>query len=271
MLMKEHIFPKNGIYYRINDFEAMRQTIVFIHGLSGNSSAWEPYEQEFISKYNLLCIDLRGHGRSRKYSKEKDYAIELFINDIEELLDHLKIEKYIVVSHSFGSVISVGLIKKNQDKIKGAVFLAPAFKPKNSVSTRTVRLVSGTIAFFLRALPISEKPGERIDYSRFIPAIDWDLRRIWTDIHNTGLAIYFFCLHALYISMNDDFPNQLHLPVIIIHGKRDSIVSTRHSVRASKKITGAKLVVLPLADHMLIFNYSAEISKIMAEFLASFS
>jgi len=265
--MKEYIFPKNGIYYRLNNFEATKQTLVFIHGLSGNSSAWEPYEQRFMGDYNLLCIDLRGHGRSRKYSKEKYYAIELFINDIEELLDHLKIEKYIVVSHSFGSVISVGLIKKDQDKIKGAIFLAPAFKPKNSMYTRIVRSISCTIAFFLRCLPISEKPGKRIDYSRLIPTRDWDIRRIWIDIKNTGLAIYFFCLHALYRSMDDDFLDQLHLPVIIIHGRRDTIVSIKHSVRASKKITGAKLVVLPDADHMLIFNYFGEISKIMAEFM----
>jgi pimeloyl-ACP methyl ester carboxylesterase len=135
------------------------------------------------------------------------------------------------------------------------------------MSTRIVRFISGTIAFFLRALPVSEKHGERIDYSRFIPTSDWDMRRIFIDIRNTGLAIYFFCLHALYCSMDDDFLDQLHLPMIIIHGKRDSIVSIKHSIRASKKIVGSKLVELPNADHMLIFNYSGEISKIMAEFL----
>jgi pimeloyl-ACP methyl ester carboxylesterase len=269
--MKEYIFPKNGIYYRINDFDATRKTIVFIHGLSGNSSAWEPYEQEFMDDYNLLCIDLRGHGRSRKYSKEKDYAIELFINDIEELLDHLKIEKYIVVSHSFGSIISVGLIQRNLDRIKSAIFLAPAFESKYAVSTIIKRIMSGMIAFLLRIIPISVKPGKRIDYSRLIPTSDWDIRRIWIDIKNTGLAIYFFCLHSLYCSIDDVSLTQLHLPVLIIHGKKDSYVSLKYSIDASKDIVGSKLVVLPDADHMLIFNYSAEISKIMAEFMASIS
>jgi pimeloyl-ACP methyl ester carboxylesterase len=242
--MKEHVFPQNGIYYRINDFETTKQTIIFIHGLSGNSSAWEPYEQEFMDNYNILCIDLRGHGCSRKYSKEKDYAIEQFINDIEELLDYLKIEKYIVVSHSFGSVISVGLIKKNQDKIKGAIFLAPAFKPKNSMATRIVRFVSGTIAFFFRALPISEKHGKRIDYSCLIPTSDWDLHRIYIDIRNTGLAIYFFCLHALYRSMDDDFLDQLHLTVIIIH----TIQSFQSSIRCEhqKRSSVPNLLCLPM-------------------------
>jgi pimeloyl-ACP methyl ester carboxylesterase len=268
--MKEHVSPSTGIYYRTNEFKPDRQTLVFIHGLSGNSSAWEPYEQEFMDKYNLLCIDLRGHGCSKKYSKEKDYAIDLFINDIEELLDNLKIEKCIVASHSFGSVIAVGLIQRDPDRIKGAIFLAPAFKSKHAVSTRFMRLVSGILAFFSRALPISERPGKRIDYSRLLPTYDWDVRRIWIDVRNTGLAIYFFCLHSLYLTMDDGFFEGLHLPVLIIHGKRDSIVSIKHSVRASKKINGAKLVVLPNADHMLVFNYPKEISKIMAEFFDSF-
>lgn len=268
--MKEHVSPSTGIYYRTNKFQQDRQTLVFIHGLSGNSSAWEPYEQEFMDKYNLLCIDLRGHGCSKKYSKEKDYAIDLFINDIEELLDNLKIEKCIVASHSFGSVIAVGLIQRDPDRIKGAIFLAPAFKSKHAVSTRFMRLVSGILAFFSRALPISERPGKRIDYSRLLPTYDWDVRRIWIDVRNTGLAIYFFCLHSLYLTMDDGFFEGLHLPVLIIHGKRDSYISLQHSIKASKHIAGAKLAVLPLADHMLVLNCPTEISKIMEDFLDSF-
>ena len=266
--MKEHIFPQNDIYYRTNNFEATRQTIVFIHGLSGNSSAWEPYEKEFMNEYNLLCVDLRGHGCSRKYSKEKDYAIEFFVNDVEALLAHLQIKEYIIASHSFGSLISIGLIQSNPDKVKSAIFLAPAFKPKNSLSTKIVRLISGTIAFCLCVLPALTKPGKRIDYSRLIPTSDWNIHRIFIDIRNTGLAIYFFCLHSLYASFNDEFISQICMPVVIIHGRRDSIVPIKHSVWASDKIAGSKLVTLPLADHMLIFNYPGEISRIMAEFLA---
>jgi pimeloyl-ACP methyl ester carboxylesterase len=267
--MKEYVLPSTGIYYRINDFQKDRQTLVFIHGLSGNSSAWEPYEQEFMDKYNMLCIDLRGHGRSKKYSKKKDYAMELFVDDIEELFDHLGIKKCIIISHSFGSVIAVGLIQRDPDRIKGAIFLAPAFKSKHAVSTLSMRLVSGILSFFSRALPISERPGKRIDYSRLLPTSDWDVRRIWTDVRNTGLAIYFFCLHSLYLSMDDGFFERLHLPVLVIHGKRDSYISLQHSIKASKHIAGAQLVVLPMADHMLVLNCPTEISKIMADFFDS--
>ncbi|MDR3558084.1 MAG: alpha/beta hydrolase [Candidatus Pacebacteria bacterium] len=267
--MKENNLLKNGIYYRTNDFEASKETILFIHGLSGCSSAWEPYEREFMDKYNIVSIDLRGHGRSKKYVKESDYAIELFIEDIEAVLAHLGIEEYVVASHSFGSVISVGLILKRSAMIKGAVFLSPAFKERNSLSTKAVRCISCLSSNFLRIFPTTKDPGKDIDYSRFIPTRDWDWHRICIDIMNTGLAVYFFCLHSLYRSMSNDFFGRLELPVLIIHGKKDSIVSVSHSIKASKNIRGAKLVVLPDADHMLIFNYAKEISRIMSEFLAS--
>jgi pimeloyl-ACP methyl ester carboxylesterase len=268
--MKEYIFQPTGIYYRINEFQIHRRTIIFIHGLSGCSSAWEPYEREFMDKYNLLCIDLRGHGCSRKYPEEKDYIVELFVKDIERMVAHLQIKEFIVVSHSFGSIVSTGLIKNNPSKIKGAVFLAPVFEPKHSVRTETTLFLSGVISSLAKIFPISTKPGKRIDYSRFLPTSDWDMQRIWFDIGNTGVAIYLFCLNTLYRSMDDNFYNRLDLPVMIIHGKRDSYVSVEHSMQAAKKIPGAKFVSLPNADHMLIFNYPQEISKTMAIFFDSF-
>ena len=266
--MKEHVFPVNGIYYRTNGFDAAKPTIVFIHGLSGCSSAWEPYEREFMGRCNVVCMDLRGHGRSKKYVKESDYDIDLFIKDVEAVLAYLEIDEYIVASHSFGSAISVGLILKDPDKIKGALFLSPAFKERNSISTWAVRCVSSFASLVLRMFPAAKGPGKRIDYSRIIPTRDWDWNRIRIDIENTGLAIYFFCLHSLYRSMSDDFFSKLSLPVLIIHGQVDSIVSVSHSIEAQKKISGSKLVVIPEADHMLIFNYPTEISGSMADFIA---
>jgi pimeloyl-ACP methyl ester carboxylesterase len=139
--------------------------------------------------------------------------------------------------------------------VKSAIFLAPSFEKGKSVTTWVMRSIFAVSAFILRAMPISEKPGKRIDYSPLIPTSDWDMRRIRIDVRNTNLAIYFFCLHSLYASFNDEFISQICMPVVIIHGRRDSIVPIKHSVWASDKIAGSKLVTLPLADHMLIFNY----------------
>ena len=69
--------------------------------------------------------------------------------------------------------------------------------------------------------------------------------------------------------MSDDFLDQLNLPILIIHGKKDSYISIKYSIAAAEKIAGSKFIELSNADHMLIFNYPNEISGIMKDFFAS--
>ena len=61
------------IYYRKNKF-LKRPTIVFVQGLSGTSSGWIPYEKILGKKYNVLSLDLRGHGKSFRPKYFKDYS-----------------------------------------------------------------------------------------------------------------------------------------------------------------------------------------------------
>lgn len=39
------IGTKDKIYYRCNKFTKTRKTLVLVHGLTGSSSAWIPYEK----------------------------------------------------------------------------------------------------------------------------------------------------------------------------------------------------------------------------------
>ena len=97
--MKESFFKGDFICYRTNDFQVKRQTLIFIHGLSGSSSAWLEYENKFGSTYNILTFDLRGHGKSAKPKKYKDYEIANIVKDIGDLIEYLGIKNYILISH----------------------------------------------------------------------------------------------------------------------------------------------------------------------------
>ena len=94
--MKELFFSEKGIYYRINEFEEGKSTLVFIHGLSGSSSSWTEYEKRLESNYNILNLDLRGHGTSKRYRNFQDYKLENITEDIRDLLQYLHIDKCIL-------------------------------------------------------------------------------------------------------------------------------------------------------------------------------
>ena len=67
--------------------------ITFIHGAGGNSSIWFNQVRFFKVYFNVLLIDLRGHGKSEVSPKGTEYTFKIIIDDIINVLDHNKIEK----------------------------------------------------------------------------------------------------------------------------------------------------------------------------------
>jgi pimeloyl-ACP methyl ester carboxylesterase len=82
--------------------------VVFVHGAGGSSSIWFLQIKEFIRHFNVLLVDLRGHGKSKGIVVPKDkhyYDFEDVTRDILEVLDSLKIEKAHFVGISLGTII----------------------------------------------------------------------------------------------------------------------------------------------------------------------
>ena len=81
--------------------------VTFIHGAGGSSSIWYKQIRDFKSDYNVLLIDLRGHGKSKKpiYEKIKSYTFTAIGNEVIEVLDHLKIKATHWVGISLGTII----------------------------------------------------------------------------------------------------------------------------------------------------------------------
>lgn len=82
--------------------------MTFVHGAGGSSSIWYKQIREFQRHYNVLLLDLRGHGNSASTLKEalhKKYTFSALANDILEVLDHLKIPKSHFVGISLGTIL----------------------------------------------------------------------------------------------------------------------------------------------------------------------
>ena len=67
--------------------------VVFVHGAGGSSSIWFKQLREFRKHFNVLMIDLRGHGKSRNLAEGVKslgrYTFEDISREILEVLDHL--------------------------------------------------------------------------------------------------------------------------------------------------------------------------------------
>ncbi|MFN3590255.1 MAG: alpha/beta fold hydrolase, partial [Spirosomataceae bacterium] len=81
--------------------------VTFIHGAGGSSSIWFRQIKDFKKSFNVLLVDLRGHGRSKKidYENLKRYTFDKIGDDVMEVLDYLQIKKTHFVGISLGTII----------------------------------------------------------------------------------------------------------------------------------------------------------------------
>lgn len=267
--MQENYFEERGIYYRVNGIRQERKTLIFIHGLSGSSSAWLPYEKIFEQKYNIITLDLRGHGKSKRWRKFKDYDISKFSEDIIALLEHLQIEQSIVVSHSFGGLVALMLLKKYPEKFSRAIFLGPTYNTNRLLFSHLKQLLPalGTCIIFFLAL--FRKSGGQTDYTKYTPTGDWNMRRIYADVSNTGPRSYIFSLEHLYAFSNKEWWGTTAIPILIVHGEKDSMVPPKNAVALSKILPNAKLVLLKDANHILVLNNVPEVSDAIENFITN--
>jgi pimeloyl-ACP methyl ester carboxylesterase len=119
-MLKYFKVGENNIACRVNpgDFGAHAQSLVFLHGSGGNSSAWSEQYSVLHKAFNIAAIDLPGHGQSEG-SGERD--IFAYVLRVKEILDVLKLERPVLVGHSLGAAIALGFAVKYPQDVSAVV------------------------------------------------------------------------------------------------------------------------------------------------------
>ncbi|EAT59376.1 alpha/beta fold hydrolase [Chlorobium ferrooxidans] len=108
--------------YELDDPDA--SWVVFVHGAGGSSSIWFLQIKEFIRYFNVLLVDLRGHGRSKgmlPHKEERHYDFEDITRDIIEVLDSLNIRKAHFIGISLGTILIRNLSEIAPERVTSMV------------------------------------------------------------------------------------------------------------------------------------------------------
>jgi sigma-B regulation protein RsbQ len=94
-------------------------TLFFIHGWNLNLTYWDNQLPYFSSSYNVVVLDLAGHGKSGK--DRENWTIESFSKDIVSIIDKEQLKNVILIGHSMAGEIALEVATTIPDKIIGII------------------------------------------------------------------------------------------------------------------------------------------------------
>lgn len=112
------------LYYKSFPHKTSSEWVVFIHGAGGSSAVWYKQLKDFKKHFNLLLIDLRGHGKSAELSEavyNKEYTFTAVTQDIIEVLEVTKTPKAHFMGVSLGTIIARQLAELQPERVKSLV------------------------------------------------------------------------------------------------------------------------------------------------------
>ena len=107
-------------YYRTG---GEKPPVVFLHGITEYGLSWTRFPLFIEPTYDVVLVDLRGHGLSDK--PEKGYRAEQMAEDVYWLIRSLNLIQPVVIGHSMGASVAAALAATYPGMVSGLVLEDP--------------------------------------------------------------------------------------------------------------------------------------------------
>lgn len=101
--------------------------VVFIHGMGGSTRTWARQIEDFSNSYNLLLLDLPGHGQHSDTIIHKVDSEKLH-DGIIETMEHLNISSAHFVALSLGTIVTANFAIHHPEYVKSIILGAASLK-----------------------------------------------------------------------------------------------------------------------------------------------
>ena len=124
----QHVLQHEGarISYWINRVTGANKTLVMLHGVASNHTRWSEFVAytELKSEWNLLRLDLRGHGDSMYRGRINRHR---WVADLHAIVEKEELPSVVLLGHSLGAEIALDFTAAYPDKVAGLILIDPVF------------------------------------------------------------------------------------------------------------------------------------------------
>lgn len=104
--------------------------VLCLPGLTRNARDFDPLLPH-LSHYRVICLDARGRGRSEHAADFRTYNVVHEARDTLALLDHLGLDKAVVIGTSRGGLVAMAMATMAPERLAGVVLndVGPVIEP----------------------------------------------------------------------------------------------------------------------------------------------
>lgn len=234
--------PVNGIKIWYATF-GRGEPVIMIHGGLANSNYWGHQVRALQSRYRVIVMDSRGHGRSSRDAQA--YGYDLMALDVIALMDYLKIGKAAIVGWSDGAIIGLDIAMKHPDRVSRLFAFAANSDPSGVYDLSKNDVFNAFIARSGKEYRrLSPTPGE---YNAFVDQIKkmWETQPKWTA---ADLA-------------------KIKTPTWIVDGDRDEAIKRENTEFIAASIPNAGLLIQPQVTHFSFLQDPQQFTDDILHFL----
>jgi pimeloyl-ACP methyl ester carboxylesterase len=239
--------------------------LIFIHGFPFDKSMWKP-QVEFAATFTrVIAYDIRGFGKSQNGSRE--FSINLFADDLIQLMDLLEIPKAIICGLSMGGYIALNAVDRYKERF-AAMILADTQCVADTAEGKEKRY---------RTIELIESKGLGVFAESFVKNIFCDetlqhkkeiVERIQQVILNTAPSTVTATLKALASRWETcSTLSEISVPVLIVCGTEDKVTPYAQSEKLRSSIKNSTIKPVQNAGHMSNLEQVEEFNGYLRDFL----
>ena len=244
--------------YSINYIdEGEGEAVLLLHGWSSNLKSFLSLINQLKSKYRVLAFDYPGFGESSKL--DRSFTVDDYADVTIRFLEKLKVDKVILVGHSYGGRIIIKLNSRNKLPFiikKNVLIDSAGLKDKRNLKTQIRIYLFKTLKKLAYLLPVKQSTKEQLEAS---------LKSKFgsNDYSNAPKVLQ----ETLVKSVNEDLTYLLHnmRETLIIWGDKDKVTPMWMADTMKKSISDSGLVVLH-GGHFSYIDDPIVFSKVIASY-----
>jgi 3-oxoadipate enol-lactonase len=252
------------LYYVTLNIQHGRPPVVFLNGTSQTTVYWEPHANAFSTHFGVLRYDARAQGKSDIGSCE--ISAEIHTADLQNLLDHLNVQKTHLIGISHGAYIALRLAATTPDLVDRLVLCS-----MGKDSGAQVKLIIRSWLEILQRADLKTMAWATLPLvfgKRFLnhnhDILDKIVAAIAARNDKEALIAHFNAI-ANYAPV-ESFLKIIKCPTLVISGSDDPIVTPQDARQLAAKCRG-RHEIFPQTGHSIPAEAPALFQQVILDFL----